>query len=55
MSEREEIEELIHATNAEMALRMAESLDREVASTEVDATWIKVTFGPAGSRSWADV
>lgn len=51
----EEIEELVHSNNAEMALRMAEALERDVSSLEVDETWMKLQFGPAESRSWANV
>lgn len=49
------VEQLIHATNAEMALRMAEALSRDVSSVEVDDHWMKLCFGPAESKAWVDV
>lgn len=34
----------IHATNAEMVLRMAEAMEREVGSEELGNGWIEVSF-----------
>lgn len=42
-----EIEQLVHASNAEMAIRMAEALGRSVRSHEDDAgSWLTVVFNP---------
>lgn len=38
--------EVVHATNAEMALRMADATNRCVKSLDVDETWLEVTFEP---------
>ena len=40
------IEQTIHATNAEMALRLGESLGREVTGRELDDHWLAVTYEP---------
>jgi hypothetical protein len=37
----EPVEQTIHATNAEMAIRMCETLDREFSAAELDETWIE--------------
>jgi hypothetical protein len=42
----EDIEQLVHGSNAEMVLRMADALQREVRSKDVDETWMTVLFGP---------
>ncbi len=47
----DQVEELVHASNAEMVLRMAEALGRDVRSEDVDETWIAVFFAPAGVES----
>lgn len=41
----EPVEQTLHASNAEMVLRMAEATDRPVTSTEVGDDWIEVAFG----------
>lgn len=41
------VEELVHASNAEMVLRIAEALDRRVSSECLDDTWLSVTFEAA--------
>jgi hypothetical protein len=43
-------EQVLHASNAEMILRVAESTGRSVASEDLDDCWIAVTFGAVGSR-----
>lgn len=43
-----EVDELVHVANAEMFLRMGETLQRAVRSDEVDETWIAIRFAPAG-------
>lgn len=41
---------LVHATNAEMVIRIGEALDRTVeGDPNDDETWLLVTFGPEGS------
>ena len=47
----EPVEELVHASNAEMILRMGEALAREVRSEDVDEAWIEVFFDPSGVQS----
>jgi hypothetical protein len=37
----ESVEQTIHATNAEMAIRMCEALDREFSAEELDETWVE--------------
>ena len=37
----EPVEQTIHATNAEMAIRMCEALDREFSAEELDDTWLE--------------
>lgn len=37
----ETVEQTIHATNAEMAIRMCEALDREFSAEELDETWVE--------------
>lgn len=46
-SDEAEISETVHAANAEMMLRIAESTGRPVESTDVDDQWIEVRFGAA--------
>lgn len=41
------IEEYVHATNAEMVLRLAEATGRAVQSEDLDETWLLVTFDAA--------
>lgn len=41
----ETVEQTLHASNAEMVLRMADATDRPVTSTEVGNDWIEVVFG----------
>jgi hypothetical protein len=43
----EPVEEMIHTTNAEMALRVAEATGRDVRSEEMDDRWLWVKFGAA--------
>ena len=43
-------EQVLHASNAEMILRMAEATGRAVVSEDLDDCWIAVTFGAVGSR-----
>lgn len=46
----EEIEEqVLHASNAEMILRVAEATERAVIARELDDCWLAVAFGPVGS------
>lgn len=40
---------MVHISNAEMMLRMAEAQGREVYSEEHDDTWATVHFGPAAA------
>lgn len=42
--------EIVHTSNAEMVLRMAEATDRPVRSTELGDGWLSVTFGPPGGQ-----
>ena len=37
----EPVQQMIHATNAEMAIRMCESLEREFSAEPLDDTWIE--------------
>lgn len=37
----EPVQQTIHATNAEMAIRMCESLEREFSAETLDNTWIE--------------
>jgi hypothetical protein len=39
------LEQLVHISNAEMVMRLAEACGREVASRERDGTWMTVRFG----------
>lgn len=41
------VEEIVHASNAEMVLRIAEAVGRPARSEELDETWLLVTFGAA--------
>lgn len=40
----DEIVETVHASNAEMILRLAEATDRQVQAVDLDEHWIEVTF-----------
>jgi hypothetical protein len=42
-----EVEEYVHAANAEMLLRMAEATDRHVQTEDVDDVWVIATFTAA--------
>jgi hypothetical protein len=46
-----EVEAVVHASNTEMAMRMAEALGRGAVGTELDATWTRVVFSPAAGLS----
>jgi hypothetical protein len=41
------VEEIVHASNAEMILRVAEAAGRAVDSDELDDIWLMVRFAPA--------
>ena len=41
------VDEVVHLANAEMVLRIAEALGREVVSQEHDGTWMTVRFSTA--------
>ena len=41
------VEELVHASNAEMVLRLSETTERPVRAEELDETWLRVTFDAA--------
>ena len=41
------VEEFVHASNAEMVLRLSEATGRPVRSEELDETWLLVTFDAA--------
>ena len=43
-NEDEEVLVMIHATNAEMIMRISEATDRPVISEEHDDRWMTVTF-----------
>ena len=43
----EPVEEVVHASNAEMMLRIAEATGRSVRSEELDDTWLVVIFSAA--------
>lgn len=38
----EQVDQTIHATNAEMAIRMCEALDREFTAQVLDETWVEL-------------
>jgi hypothetical protein len=38
----EEIQQTIHATNAEMAIRMCEEMEREFSAGVLDETWVEL-------------
>jgi hypothetical protein len=42
-----DVEQLVHISNAEMVMRLAETFGREVASREQDETWMTVRFRAA--------
>lgn len=46
-SEPGRVEELVHASNAEMILRLSEAAERPVQAEELDETWMRVTFDAA--------
>jgi hypothetical protein len=39
----EPVQQTIHATNSEMAMRMCESLEREFSAEILDDTWVELT------------
>lgn len=41
------VEEIVHASNAEMILRVAEANERAVRSEELDDTWMLAVFDAA--------
>lgn len=41
------VEEYVHASNAEMMLRLSEATGRAVQSEDLDDTWLLVTFDAA--------
>jgi hypothetical protein len=43
----DEVEEYVHASNAEMILRLSEATGRAVRSVDLDETWMRVTFDAA--------
>jgi hypothetical protein len=43
----DEVEEFVHASNAEMVLRIAEATGRTVRSEELNEPWLLVTFEAA--------
>ena len=43
--------ELVHVSNAEMVLRVAEALGRPVIGAEHDGTWMTVRFGAATAEA----
>jgi hypothetical protein len=38
----ERVEQTIHATNSEMAIRMCEALEREFSAEVLDETWVEL-------------
>jgi len=42
------LEQVAHASNAEMFLRIGEALGRSVRSEELDECWLTIFFDPAG-------
>jgi hypothetical protein len=42
----DELSEYVHASNAEMLLRLAEATGRKVRSQDIDDTWLLATFTP---------
>jgi len=38
--------ELVHATNAEMLMRLGEATGRQATAVDLDGHWLEVTFGP---------
>ncbi len=42
-----DVNQLVHISNAEMVLRLAESCGRDVSGEERDGTWMMVRFGAA--------
>lgn len=47
--EPDEVEAVVHTTNAEMLMRMGEALDRVVVGEEIDGTWTQARVLPQGS------
>jgi hypothetical protein len=43
----DELEQLVHASNTEMVLRMAEATGRDAVGEPVDDVWTEVRFGAA--------
>jgi hypothetical protein len=43
----DEVVECIHASNAEMAMRLAEATERNVSATELGHDWLEATFSAA--------
>lgn len=39
--------ELVHATNAEMLMRLGEATGRCATAVDLDGHWLEVSFGPA--------
>jgi hypothetical protein len=48
-SDQEVEEQVLHASNAEMILRVAEATGRSVVGEPLDDCWVAVNFGPVGS------
>lgn len=44
----DEVVEGIHASNAEMAIRLAEATERSVVATDLGHDWLEATFSPVG-------
>jgi hypothetical protein len=42
-------EHIVHCSNAEMVLRVAEATERTLTSRELDECWMLVSFGDVGS------
>lgn len=42
-----EVDQMVHICNAEMMIRMADALGRDVSSEEHDSTWMTVRFSAA--------
>lgn len=47
--EEGEVEAILHASNAEMLMRMGEALERVVVGEELDGTWTRARVLPSGS------
>ena len=44
----ETVTELVHASNTEMLIRIAEATGREFAAKILDETWLEITFAAVG-------